>query len=61
MDLLCPTAFFRAKTKVAKVVIIKTKSAAMIAFFFTRPFLPLALSFSPLLFLRYCDFGASRA
>ena len=60
MDLLCPTAFFRAKTKVAKVVIIKTKSAA-IAFFLTCPFLPLALSFSPLLFLRYCDFGASRA
>ena len=37
---------------ISKVAIIKTKSVT-IAFF-----LVLALSFSPFLFLRYCDFGA---
>jgi len=33
----------------------------MIAIFSSPPFLLLALSFSPFLFLCYCDFGASRA
>ena len=37
------------------VAIIKTKSATIVSF------LLLALSFSPFLFLRYYDFGASRA
>ena len=54
MDLLRRTVF------VAKVAIIKTKSAT-ITFFSSPPFLPRALSFTPLLFLRYYDFGASRA
>ena len=45
---------------VSKVAIIKTKSAT-IAFFSSPPFLLLTLSFSPFLFLRYYDFGASRA
>ena len=44
----------------AKVAIIKTKSAT-IAFFSSPPFLLLAHSFSPFLFLCYRDFGASRA
>ena len=44
----------------AKVAIIKTKSAA-IAFFSCTPSLLLALSFSPFVFLRYCDFLAYRA
>ena len=44
----------------AKVAFIKTMSAA-IAFFSPSPFFLLALSFSPFLFLRYCDFGAYRA
>ena len=39
---------------------METKSAT-IAFFSSPSFLPLALSFSPLLFLPYYDFGASRA
>ena len=39
---------------------METKSAN-IAFFPSPSFLPLALSFCPLLFLRYYDFGASRA
>ena len=39
----------------AKVAIIKTMSAA-IAFFSSSPFFLLALSFSPFLCLRYCDF-----
>ena len=39
---------------------MKTKSAA-IAFFSPSPFFLLALSFSPFLSLRYCDFGAYRA
>ena len=43
-----------------KVAIIKTKSA-IIACFSSPSFLLLALSFSPFLFLRYYDFGASRA
>ena len=51
--------FFRPKST-AKVAIIKTKSAA-IAFFSSPPFLLLALSFSPFLFLFYCDFGSSQA
>ena len=59
MELLRATVFFRPKT-VSKVAIIKTKSAT-IAFFSSPPFLLLALSFSPFLFLRHCDFGASRA
>ena len=55
MDLLRPTVFF-----FSKVAIIKTMSAT-IAFFASPPFLLLALSFSPFLFRRYCDFGAYRA
>ena len=50
------TVFFRQE----KVAIIKTKSAT-IALFSSTPFLLVILSFSPFLFLRYCDFGASRA
>ena len=48
------------------VAIMKTKSAT-IAFFSSPPFLlltlslSLSLSLSPFLFLRYCDFGPSRA
>ena len=52
-------SFFRPKT-IAKVAILKTKSA-IIAFFSSPPFLLLALSFSPFLFLCYCDFGSSQA
>ena len=52
-------SLFRPKT-ISKVVIIKTKSAT-IAFFSSPPFVLLALYFSPFLFLRYCDFEASRA
>ena len=48
--LFVSNSFFRPKT-ISKVAIIKTKSAT-IAFFF---------SFSPFFFLRYYDFGASRA
>ena len=44
-----------------KVAIIKTKSATIAFFFRSVPFLLLAPAFSPFLFLRYCDFGASRA
>ena len=43
----------------SKVAIIKTKSVT-IAFFSSPPFLHLALSLSPFLFLRYYDFEASR-
>ena len=50
---------FSAKSYL-QVAIIKTKSAT-IAFFSCPPFLLLALSFSPFLFLRYYDFGASWA
>ena len=39
----------------------KTKSEAIAFFFSSPPFLLLAPSLSPLLFLRYCDFGAYRA
>ena len=49
-------SFFRPKT-ISKVAIIITKIVT-IAFFSSPPFLLLALSFSPFLFLRYCDFGA---
>ena len=42
------------------VAIMKTKGAT-IAFFSSPPFLLLTLSLSPFLFLRYCDFGPSRA
>ena len=42
------------------VAIRKTKSAT-IAFFSSPPFFLLALSFSPFLFFRYYDFGASQA
>ena len=48
------------RQKLSKVAIIKTESAT-IAFFSSPPFLLLALSFSPFLFLRYCDFRASQA
>ena len=41
----------------SKVAIIKTKSVT-IAFFSSPPFPLLAISFSPFLLLRYCDFGA---
>ena len=41
----------------SKVVIIKTKSVT-IAFLSSPPFPLLAISFSPFLLLRYCDFGA---
>ena len=45
-----------------KEAILKTKSATIFFFFFASPPFPLlALSFSPFLFFRYCDFGASRA
>ena len=44
----------------SKVAIIKTKSAT-IAFFSSPPFVLPAFSFSPFLFLRWCDFGAYRA
>ena len=54
--LICVQQFISAK----KVAIKKSKSAT-IAFFSSPPFLLLALSFSPFLFLRYYDFGASRA
>ena len=48
-------------SKWTKVAIIKTESTT-IAFFSSPSFPLLALSFfSPFLFLRYCDFGASRA
>ena len=43
----------------SKVAIIKTKNVT-IAFFSSPPFLHLALSLSPFLFLRYYDFEASR-
>ena len=52
-------SFVRPRT-IAKVAIIKTKIAT-IAFFLSPPFLLLALSFPPFLFLCYYDFGASRA
>ena len=58
MDLLRPTVFCPPKT-LQKVAITKTESTT-IAFFSSPPFFLLALSFSPFLFLRYCDFGASR-
>ena len=45
----------------SKVAIIKTKSATIAFFFRSLPFLLLAPAFSPFLFLRYYDFGASRA
>ena len=57
MDLLCPTVFFSGQKLPPKKAIIKTKSVT-IAFFSSPPFPLLALSFSPFLFLRYCDFGA---
>ena len=59
MDLFRPKVFFRPKA-ISKVAIIKTKSAT-ITFFPSPPFFVFALSFSPFLFLRYSDFGASRA
>ena len=59
MDLFRPKVFFWPKA-ISKVAIIKTKSAT-ITFFSSPPFFVFALSFSPFLFLRYCDFGASRA
>ena len=49
----CVEQFFSAKT-ISRVAIIKTKSAT-IAFFSYPPFLLLALSFSPFLFLCYYD------
>ena len=57
---LSPNGPFASNSCFSKVAIIKTKSAT-IAFFSSPSFLPLALSFSPLLFLRYYHFGASRA
>ena len=46
--------------KLAKVAIIKTKSACMqqLLFFPSSPFFLLALSCSPSLFLCQCDFGS---
>ena len=52
-------SFIWPKT-IAKVAILKTKSA-IIAFFSSPSFLFLTLSFSPFLFLCYCDFGSSQA
>ena len=52
MDL---TVQFFWPTTIFKVAIIKTKSAT-IDFFSSSPFFLLALSFSPFLSLRYCDF-----
>ena len=49
------------KREISKVAIIKTNSATIAFFFSSPPFLLLALSFSPFLLLRYCDFGAYRA
>ena len=57
--LLPSNSFFRTKT-ISKVAIIKTKSAT-IAFFSSPPFFLPAFSFSPFLFLHWCDFGAYRA
>ena len=51
-------SFIRPKT-IAKVAILKTKSA-IIAFFSSPSFLFLTLSFSPFLFLCYCDFSGLR-
>ena len=48
--LLRPTDFF-----------FLAKKSATIAFFSSPPFLLLAFSLSLFLFLRFCDFGASRA
>ena len=56
MHLLRPTVFFGQKT-ILKVAIIKTEGAT-VAFFSSPPFLLLALSLSPFLFLCSCDFGA---
>ena len=56
IDLFRHTVFFSAKT-ISKVVIIRTKIASF-AFFSSPPFFLLALSFSPFLFLRQCDFQA---
>ena len=50
----CVQQFFSAK-----VAIMKTQSAT-ISFFSCPLFLLLDLSFSPFLFIRFCDFGASR-
>ena len=52
--------FFSGQKLPPKKAIIKTKSVT-IAFFSSSPFLLLALSFPPFLFLHYCDFGAYRA
>ena len=59
MDLLRRTVFFGQKSN-SKVAIIKTKSATT-AFFSSPPLFLLALSFSPFIFLPYCDFAAYRA
>ena len=48
------------RPKISKEATIKTKSET-VAFFYSPPFLPLALCCSPFLFLHYRDFGASRA
>ena len=54
---LPPNGPFVSNIFFSKVAIIKAKSAT-IAFFSSPPFFLLALSFSPFLFLRYCEFGA---
>ena len=56
---LPPNGPFVSNIFFSKVAIIKAKSAT-IAFFSSPPFFLLALSFSPFLFLRYCEFGACR-
>ena len=52
--------FFRPKP-VSKVAHYKKVRVQPLLFFPPSPFLLFTLSFSPFLFLRYCDFGASRA
>ena len=57
---LASNSFFRRKT-ISKLAIIKLRVQLLLFFGFSSPFLLLALSFSPFLFLRCCGFGASRA
>ena len=57
---LASNSFFRRKT-ISKLAIIKLRVQLLLFFGFSPPFLLLALSFSPFLFLRCCGFGASRA
>ena len=51
----CSHGAGRTGGQISKEAILKTKNAT-IAFLSSPPFLIFALSLSPLLFLRYCDF-----